>query len=138
MANYQGGSNPFGGVGPSQGGASEDAQYAALNPEAHPGSYISVQIEDTGSGMPPEVVEKIFDPFFTTKEVGKGTGLGLSTSLAIIKNHGGFIRVNSGVKRGTKFQVYIHTQGGSSPLAAAEIAAEMPLGNGELILIVDD
>jgi len=115
-----------------------DAHYASLNPEAHPGSYICVQIEDTGAGMPPEVLEKIFDPFFTTKEVGKGTGLGLSTSLAIVKNHGGFIRVQSELRKGAKFQVFIPTQSEASLLAAAEIAVEMPLGNGELILIVDD
>ena len=115
-----------------------DAHYAGLNPEAHPGSYICLQIEDSGTGMPSDVLEKIFDPFFTTKEVGKGTGLGLSTSLAIIKNHGGFIRVYSEPRKGTKFQVYIPTQCETSLLAATEIAAEMPLGNGELILIVDD
>src|SRR5208282_2805307 len=63
-----------------------DAQYAGLNLEAKPGPYALLHVEDTGTGMPPEIEDKIFDPFFTTKEIGKGTGLGLSTSLAIVKS----------------------------------------------------
>jgi PAS domain S-box-containing protein len=115
-----------------------EANCAKQYPEAHPGSYICLQVEDTGTGMPPEVLEKIFDPFFTTKEIGKGTGLGLPTSLAIIKNHGGFMRVQSEPGNGTTFQVYIPTPSEAPLFAAAEIAAELPVGNGELILIVDD
>jgi signal transduction histidine kinase len=65
--------------------------------------YISVQ--DSGKGMPPEVVAKIFDPFFTTKPVGEGTGLGLSISFQIIEQHGGRIRVASEVGRGTRFGI---------------------------------
>jgi signal transduction histidine kinase len=65
-----------------------DQHYAGLNPDAHPGAHVLLQITDTGTGMPPGIIEKIFDPFFTTKEIGKGTGLGLSTSLAIVKSHG--------------------------------------------------
>jgi PAS domain S-box-containing protein len=114
-----------------------DAHYAGLNAEARPGPYVFLQIEDTGTGIPPEMIEKIFDPFFTTKEVGKGTGLGLSTSMGIIKSHGGFIRVYSELRKGTKFRVYLPAQTG----AAAETvdqSAEMPRGHGELILVVDD
>ena len=57
--------------------------------------------------MPAAILEQIFDPFFTTKEVGQGTGLGLSTTLAIVKSHGGFIRVYSEPTRGTKFKVFL-------------------------------
>ena len=115
-----------------------DAHYAGMNLEARPGSYVLIQVEDSGTGMPPGVVEKIFDPFFTTKELGKGTGLGLSTSLAIVKSHGGFFQVYSEMGKGTKFRVYFPAQTEASAETAAEIAAELPRGNGELILVVDD
>jgi PAS domain S-box-containing protein len=115
-----------------------DEQFAAMHLEATPGPYVLIEVKDTGTGIPPEEIGRIFDPFFTTKEVGKGTGLGLSTSLGIIKNHGGFIRVHTEPRKGTKFQVYIPTQSEISIFAATQIAAEMPPGNGELILIVDD
>jgi PAS domain S-box-containing protein len=115
-----------------------DAHYAGLHLEAKPGPYVFLQVEDSGTGMPPEVIEKIFDPFFTTKEIGKGTGLGLSTSLGIVKSHGGFIQVDSEVGKGTKFKVYLPAQTEASAETAAEIAAEMPRGNNELILVVDD
>ena len=72
-----------------------DKHYAAMNPEAQPGPYVLLRVKDTGSGMPPEILEKIFEPFFTTKEVGKGTGLGLSTVMAIVRSHSGFVRVDS-------------------------------------------
>jgi PAS domain S-box-containing protein len=117
-----------------------DEHYASLSlhPDAKPGAYIFIQVRDGGTGIPPDVVEKIFDPFFTTKEIGKGTGLGLSTSLAIVKSHRGFIRVYSELGKGTEFKVYLPAQTESSPEAAAELAAEMPRGHGELILVVDD
>jgi CheY-like chemotaxis protein len=95
-------------------------------------------VEDTGTGIPPEVIEKIFDPFFTTKELGKGTGLGLSTSVAIVKGHGGYIRVSSEPGKGTKFKIYLPARTEASAEIVAEVAAEMPRGKGELILVVDD
>ena len=115
-----------------------DEHYAGLNQDARPGAYVFLQITDTGTGMPPGVIEKIFDPFFTTKEIGKGTGLGLSTSLAIVKSHGGFIRVYSEPGKGTTFKAYFPAQTEPSAQAAEETAAELPRGNGELILVVDD
>jgi PAS domain S-box-containing protein len=115
-----------------------DAQYAGSNPEAHPGSYVVLQVKDTGTGIPPEIAEKIFDPFFTTKEIGKGTGLGLSTTLAIVKSHRGFIRVHSELGSGTTFEVYLPAQTEASADAKAESTLEIPHGHGELILVVDD
>lgn len=67
---------------------------------------LCIDVEDTGSGIPPENIKKIFDPFFTTKPVGKGTGLGLSITLGIVQNHGGEIKVDSEVGKGTKFSLY--------------------------------
>lgn len=68
---------------------------------------VTVEVEDNGTGIPPDVLPKIFDPFFTTKEIGKGTGLGLSISYQIIKDHGGKINVESLLGRGTKFTVWL-------------------------------
>lgn len=71
---------------------------------------VHISVQDTGKGMPPEVVAKIFDPFFTTKPVGEGTGLGLSISFQIIEQHGGRIRVASEVGRGTRFGISLPRQ----------------------------
>lgn len=115
-----------------------DEQYAGMNIEANPGPHVRIHVEDSGTGMPPEVIEHIFEPFFTTKELGKGTGLGLSTTIAIIKSHGGFVRVYSEVGMGTRFHVYLpaHTEPGAVEADAA--AMELPRGNGELVLVIDD
>jgi PAS domain S-box-containing protein len=104
--------------------------------EAHPGAYVTLSVTDTGTGIPPELLDRIFDPFFTTKEVGKGTGLGLSTVLGIVKNHGGFVKVESEVGRGTQFKVYLPAV--SSEIAPPLATPKILTGQGELILIVDD
>ena len=72
-----------------------------------PGEYMLVEVEDTGHGIPPDVMEKIFDPFFSTKEVGKGTGLGLSTVYGIVKQTGGFIFCTSEIDEGTTFRLFL-------------------------------
>ncbi len=71
----------------------------------HDGPWCTIEVEDTGCGIPPDVLPKIFDPFFTTKGQGEGTGLGLSVSLGIVERHGGEIAVKSQVGRGTTFTV---------------------------------
>jgi two-component system cell cycle sensor histidine kinase/response regulator CckA len=71
------------------------------------GEYVLVEVEDTGTGIPPEIIDKIFDPFYTTKDVGKGTGLGLSTVYGIVKQTGGFIYVDSVVGKGTTFRIFL-------------------------------
>lgn len=115
-----------------------DEQYAGMQIDVKPGRYVVIRIEDSGTGMPQAVLEKIFEPFFTTKEPGKGTGLGLSTSLAIVKGHGGFMRVYSEPGKGTRFHIYLPALSlAEEKVAHAEIE-EMPRGNGELILVVDD
>ncbi len=115
-----------------------DENYAAMHPDAMPGTYVRIKVTDTGTGIPQEVVDKIFDPFFTTKELGKGTGLGLSTVLAIIKSHGGFLSVQSKPGHGTTFIVCFPAN--MSPDCVVPVVTEEihPRGQGELILVVDD
>lgn len=84
-----------------------DAGYA----EAEVGRFTRLKVTDTGHGIPPENLSKIFDPFFTTKAAGQGTGLGLSTTQTIVKDHGGFIRVNSRPGHGTSVSVYLPIEG---------------------------
>jgi PAS domain S-box-containing protein len=116
-----------------------DEVYAGMHPEARPGPYVVMRVEDTGMGISPEIVDRIFEPFFTTKELGKGTGLGLSTVHAIVRNHGGFINVDSEVGKGTRFQVYLPAAvDDHASEEAAVIEASLPRGAGELVLVVDD
>jgi hypothetical protein len=113
-----------------------DQNYARMHLEATVGPYIVITVTDTGMGIPAEIVDRIFEPFFTTKEQGKGTGLGLSTVIGIIKSHGGFVNVYSEVGQGTQFKVYLPAVEEMETQAPKDL--ELPIGNGELILVVDD
>ncbi|GAA5121511.1 PAS domain S-box protein [Luteolibacter yonseiensis] len=115
-----------------------DESFAAMNLEAKEGAHVCIQVEDSGAGIPPEILEKIFDPFFTTKSVGKGTGLGLSTSLAIVRSHGGFIRTVSQPGEGTTMKVYLPARQDLDDSVLAVNHSEQPRGHGEMVLIVDD
>ena len=115
-----------------------DETYARMHLEARPIPYVMMKVEDTGTGMAPGVLERIFDPFFTTKAVGKGTGLGLSTARSIVKSHGGFIHVHSEPGKGTSFEVYIPASPQGEAAGAEKIHDGIPMGEGELILVVDD
>jgi PAS domain S-box-containing protein len=107
--------------------------------EAKPGRYVRLSVNDTGSGIAPEVIDRIFEPFFSTKEIGKGTGLGLSVVYGVVSQHDGWIDVESRVGEGTTFHVYL-------PVTTAEIAEQTTRevmiaevnGRGERILVVED
>src|SRR3954449_11945939 len=114
-----------------------DEAFAALHPEATPGHYVGLSVNDTGSGIPPEVMSRIFEPFFTTKPVGKGTGLGLATVYGIVKQHRGWLRVLSEPGEGANFQVFFRAI--DAPIAeASETLRRPPPGGSETILLVED
>lgn len=102
-----------------------------------PGIYARVIIQDTGFGMDEAVLEKIFDPFFTTKEVGSGVGLGLSMTYGILKNHGGFIEVESAPGRGSTFKIYLPLYEPVSDDVVEKDTLTLA-GKGERVLVVDD
>ncbi|HTQ30494.1 MAG TPA: PAS domain S-box protein [Opitutaceae bacterium] len=104
--------------------------------EEKQGPFAVLTVEDTGAGIPPELLDQIFDPFFTTKEEGKGTGLGLSTVRGIVKGHDGFLTVESEVGRGTVFRIYLPAvpAGRAAAVAISPVAAE----RSRSILLVDD
>ena len=111
-----------------------------VSTEARPGSFITLSITDTGTGMSREVLAHVFEPFFTTKEAGKGTGLGLSTVYGIIKQHDGFITVASELGKGTTFTIYMPAfsfeEASQTGLAPEE--QQVLQGGGENILLVED
>jgi CheY-like chemotaxis protein len=116
-----------------------DAHYASTCPEAKAGLYVLLRVTDTGQGIPAEVRERIFEPFFTTKAIGKGTGLGLATVLAIVKNHGGFITVDSEVGVGTTFKIHLPAKPAHwTAETVIPAPADLPHGRDELVLVVDD
>jgi PAS domain S-box-containing protein len=115
-----------------------DEVYARLHPQAHTGAYVKVTVSDTGTGMPPHILERIFDPFFTTKEIGKGTGLGLSTVQSILRSHEGFLHVYSESGKGSRFEICLPAESSASIEEFQSNRPELPRGNGECILIVDD
>ncbi len=88
-------------------GTTELDREQARGLELPPGLYVRLTVEDTGSGIPQELLSKIFDPFFTTKEIGKGSGLGLSTVHGIVQQHQGVITVDSTPGKGTIFTIYL-------------------------------
>jgi PAS domain S-box-containing protein len=114
-----------------------DSWHVAQHHEAHVGRFVCVSTIDKGCGIAPENLRRIFEPFFTTKEVGKGTGLGLATVYGIVKQHQGWIEVESEVEKGTRFRVYLpcSTQSVGPSEAPAEKAVR---GGNETILVVED
>jgi len=114
-----------------------DAAYVNRQPEAHEGNFICLSVTDTGHGMDHGTLSRIFEPFFTTKEIGKGTGLGLATVYGIVKQHQGWIEVESQIGHGTTFKVFIPIATKAAPPPASAKSKDMPTGC-ETILLVED
>jgi two-component system, cell cycle sensor histidine kinase and response regulator CckA len=130
--------------------AEESAQLAYKG--MPPADYVRIDISDTGTGIPADIVDKIFEPFFSTKEVGKGTGLGLSTVYGIVKQTGGFIYVDSEAGKGTAFHIFLprhhaepevapetHAANGAPKETPAETKPRTDLtGQGTILLVEDE
>lgn len=117
-----------------------DADEAAAIPEARAGDWLVMEVADTGTGIPPEIVSRIWESFFTTKAPGKGTGLGLATVRSIVTAHLGFIQLETAVGKGTTFRVFLPASR-DREAAAGESGAPFPppvTAREELILVVDD
>ncbi|MET0405044.1 MAG: PAS domain S-box protein [Cystobacter sp.] len=114
-----------------------DDRYVRMHPDVTPGQYVLLAVSDTGTGMPPEVIERAFEPFFTTKPEGRGTGLGLSMVYGFVKQSGGHVKIYSEPGHGTTLKIYL-------PRAYQD---EVPLSEGpegpveggtETVLVVED
>ncbi len=137
----------------------EEARSFSYHRELESGDFVLVEVEDTGTGIAPDVLKKIFEPFFTTKEVGKGTGLGLSMVYGIIKQTGGYIFCDSEVGKGTVFRIFLprhiarptaadndsRPDAPSAPATASEVAAPAKpsdagrdLSGSATVLLVED
>jgi len=116
-----------------------DDTYVQLHPESHPGQFVRLSVADNGTGMSKETLGRIFEPFFTTKEVGKGTGLGLATVYGIVKQHNGWIDVQSELGAGTTFVIHLPASSKSFD-TTFERAPQRPAvkGGHETILLVED
>jgi signal transduction histidine kinase len=115
-----------------------DAEYAKSHPPTVPGSYVLLEVEDSGQGMDAQTKARIFEPFFTTKELGKGTGLGLSTVYGVVKQSGGYIWVDSELGKGTKFQIFLPKTGDTLQAAKPEKTGTSARGCGTVLLAEDE
>ncbi len=115
-----------------------DPDYASLHPGVIPGDFAMIEVSDTGTGMPPEVLARIFEPFFTTKSPGEGTGLGLSMVFGFMKQSGGHINVYSEPGVGTTFRLYLPRAPESSEVDKGIEIEQEPHGSGEIVLAVED
>ena len=101
------------------------------------GRHVQIEVSDTGTGIPPELLERIFEPFFTTKPIDQGTGLGLSSSLGILQSHAGTIQVDSEVGHGTRLRILLPAKD-----SAARVESANPLeifeGKGRTVLVIED
>jgi PAS domain S-box-containing protein len=115
-----------------------DNEFIKKHEYASTGSYALISVEDTGQGIDKKIKERIFDPFYTTKEVGKGTGLGLSMAYGMIKQHNGYIDVQSELGKGTTFNIYLPL---IKPIVEEDKKSEdLPIAKGgtETILVAED
>lgn len=123
--------------------ANDDEIRLNTNDILPPGKWVRIDIEDTGSGIPKDILDRIFEPFFTTKELGAGTGLGLSTVHGIIHQTGGYLSVHTQVGTGTTFSIYLpfYERPADEPAKRLEKEAEAETdlsGNAKILLVEDE
>jgi two-component system cell cycle sensor histidine kinase/response regulator CckA len=114
-----------------------NGDYRRAHPWAKAGRYVLLTVTDTGTGMPPDVVERVFEPFFTTKPKGQGTGLGLAVTWGIVQQHAGMVHCYSEVGVGTTFKIYIPIAEQAASAVGSRIVGAVPRGS-ERILVADD
>jgi PAS domain S-box-containing protein len=115
-----------------------DEDYASRNTEVAPGDYVMLAVTDSGTGMPPDVIERAFEPFFTTKPAGEGNGLGLSMIYGFVKQSEGHIKIYSEVGHGTTIRLYVPTAGADAARDGQGQTADTPAARRETILVVED
>jgi PAS domain S-box-containing protein len=116
-----------------------DSERALRNPESRMGEFVSLAVQDTGCGIPPEILPRIFEPFFTTKSVGKGTGLGLATAFGIVRQHHGWIEVESRTGEGTTVKVLLPVSARLAAPAEKEPGRiTLRRGSGTILLVEDE
>jgi PAS domain S-box-containing protein len=112
--------------------------YVERNPEAREGTFVCLSVSDNGTGIEPDKINKLFEPFYTTKEVGKGTGLGLATVYGIVKQHQGWIEVESELGKGSVFKVYLPAMAKAVHARNGKAAPQNVRGGKETVLLVED
>ncbi len=119
------------------GNAFLDDAYVLRHDEVSPGQYVVLSVTDTGSGIPPEILDRVYEPFFSTKPEGKGTGLGLSMVFGFVKQSGGHVKIYSEVGHGTTVKMYLPRANAGEDREVALQAGPI-VGGSETILVVED
>jgi CheY-like chemotaxis protein/anti-sigma regulatory factor (Ser/Thr protein kinase) len=121
---------------PDGGAITIAARNTTIREDAHVGDYVAISVEDTGTGIPPDVLSQIFDPFFTTKPIGKGTGLGLSQVHGFAHQAGGTVKVASELGKGTTITILLPRKDAGQPVQ--DISLGCASGSGTVLLVEDN